>query len=138
MFEINHGSHFTHNLMQILVIMGMDLVAHCGRHLSGAFLRTLFLADIASGWKECVALPARDAELIIRAADRIQKSLPFLFLGPNVDNGAEFINEAFFEYCIYLAGAFSSTQEAWIEQNKGSVVRKLSRDGRLTENQSSR
>ncbi|EKR1732252.1 TPA_asm: hypothetical protein G4L33_004684, partial [Salmonella enterica subsp. enterica serovar Madelia] len=38
--------------------MEMDLVAHCGRHLSGTFLWTLSLTDIASGWTECVALPA--------------------------------------------------------------------------------
>ncbi|EBP0843401.1 hypothetical protein NW381_001393 [Salmonella enterica] len=43
--------------------MKMDLVAHCGRHLSGTFLWTLSLTDIASGWTECVALRARNAEL---------------------------------------------------------------------------
>ncbi|WP_124320879.1 hypothetical protein [Pseudomonas chlororaphis] len=79
--------------------MEMDLVTHCGRHLSGTFLWTLSLADIASGWTECAALPARNAELIIRAFDRVQKSLPFPLLGLDVDNGAEFINEALFEYC---------------------------------------
>lgn len=36
----------------------MDLVAHCGRHLSGTFLWALSLTDIASGWTECEALPA--------------------------------------------------------------------------------
>lgn len=76
--------------------MEMDLVAHCGRHLSGTFLWTLSLTDIASGWTECVALPARNAELIIRAVDKVQKILPFPLLGLDVDNGAEFINEALF------------------------------------------
>ncbi|EOG3065190.1 ISNCY family transposase, partial [Salmonella enterica] len=71
--------------------MEMDLVAHCGRHLSGTFLWTLSLTDIASGWTECVALPARNAELIIRAVDKVQKSLPFPLPGLDVDNGAEFI-----------------------------------------------
>ncbi|UAK20373.1 hypothetical protein [Kluyvera sp. CRP] len=46
--------------------MAMDLVAHCVRHLSGTFLWMLSLSDIASGGTECVALPARNAELIIR------------------------------------------------------------------------
>ncbi len=72
--------------------MEMDLVAHCGRHLSGTFLWTLSLTDIASGWTECVALPARNAELVIRAVDKVQKSLPFPLPGLDVDNGAEFIN----------------------------------------------
>ncbi|EAM1647165.1 hypothetical protein C6O39_14390 [Salmonella enterica] len=56
--------------------MEMDLVAHCGRHLSGTFLWTLSLTDIASEWTECVVLSARNAELIIRAVDKVQKSLP--------------------------------------------------------------
>ncbi|EJJ0328161.1 hypothetical protein [Escherichia coli] len=51
--------------------MEMDLVAHCGRHLSGTFLWTLSLTDIASGGTECVGLPARNAELIIRAVDKV-------------------------------------------------------------------
>ena len=74
-------------------------MAHCGQHLSGTFLWTLSLTDIASGWTEYVALPARNAELLIRAVDKVQKSLPFPLLGLDVDNGAEFINEALFEYC---------------------------------------
>ncbi|MFZ5274891.1 hypothetical protein [Enterobacter asburiae] len=53
--------------------MKMDLVAHCGRHISGTFLWTPSLTDIASGWTECVALLARNAELIIRTVDKVQK-----------------------------------------------------------------
>ncbi|EOC9367848.1 hypothetical protein ACJCHP_004558 [Enterobacter asburiae] len=55
----------------------MDLVVHCGRHLSGIFLWALSLTDTASEWTECVALPARNAELIIRAVEQVQKSLLF-------------------------------------------------------------
>lgn len=80
-------------------VMEMDLVAHCGRHLSSTFLWMLSLTDIDSGSTECVALAARNAELIVRAIDQVKKILPFPFIGLNVDNGAEFINEALFEYC---------------------------------------
>ncbi len=69
---------------------GIPLALFCGR---------MSLTDIASGWTEYVALPARNAELIIRAVNKVQKSLPFPLLGLDVDNGAEFINEALFEYC---------------------------------------
>ncbi|HEC7608686.1 TPA: transposase family protein [Salmonella enterica subsp. enterica serovar Muenchen] len=115
----------------------MDLVAHCGRHLSGTFLWTLSLTDIASGWTECVALPARNAELIIRAVDKVQKILPFPLLGLDVDNGAEFINEALFEYCsarciaLTRSRPYRKNDQAWIEQKNGSVVRKLAGYGRL-------
>lgn len=115
----------------------MDLVAHCGRHLSGTFLWTLSLTDIASGWTECVALPARNAELIIRTVDKVQKSLPFPLLGLDVDNGAEFINEALFEYCsarciaLTRSRPYRKNDQAWTEQKNGSVVRKLAGYGRL-------
>lgn len=33
-----------------------DLVAHCGGNTSGAFLNTLTLVDIATGWLECMPL----------------------------------------------------------------------------------
>ena len=36
-----------------------DLVAHCGERAEGAFLNTLTLTDIATGWTECVALLRR-------------------------------------------------------------------------------
>lgn len=117
--------------------MEMDLVAHCGRHLSGTFLWTLSLTDIASGWTECVALPARNAALIIRAVDQVQKNLPFPLLGLDVDNGAEFINEAVFEYCsarciaLTRSRPYRKNDQAWIEQKNGSVVRKLAGYGRL-------
>lgn len=100
----------------------MELVAHCGRHFSGTFLWTLSLTDIASGWTECVTLPARNAELIIRAVDKAQKSLRFPFLGLDVDNGAEFINEALFEYCsarciaLTRSRPYRKNDQAWIEQ----------------------
>lgn len=62
-------------------LMEMDLVAHYGQHLSGNFLWTLSLTDIASGWTACVALPARNAKLIIRAVDKVQKTrFPALML----------------------------------------------------------
>ncbi|EOF5092046.1 transposase family protein, partial [Salmonella enterica] len=115
----------------------MDLVAHCGRHLSGTFLWTLSLTDIASGWTECVALPARNAELIIRAVDKVQKSLPFPLPGLDVDNGAEFINEALFEYCsakciaLTRSRPYRKNDQVRTEQKNGSVVRKLAGYGRL-------
>jgi hypothetical protein len=33
-----------------------DLVAHCGTVVSGSFVQTLVLTDIATGWTECAAL----------------------------------------------------------------------------------
>lgn len=86
---------------------------------------------------DLAALPARNAELIIRAVDKVQKSLPFLLLGLDVDNGAEFINQAVFEYCsarciaLTRSRPYRKNDQAWIGQKNGSVVRKLAGYGRL-------
>ena len=40
--------------------MEMDLVAHSGPSMAGAFAWTLVLTDVATGWTECVPLPCRD------------------------------------------------------------------------------
>ncbi|EJX0850470.1 ISNCY family transposase, partial [Salmonella enterica] len=81
--------------------------------------------------------PARNAELIIRAVDKVQKSLPFPLPGLDVDNGAEFINEALFEYCsakciaLTRSRPYRKNDQVRTEQKNGSVVRKLAGYGRL-------
>src|SRR5256885_1864437 len=39
-----------------------DLVSHCGGVISGAYLHTLVLTDVATGWTECLALRVRTQE----------------------------------------------------------------------------
>lgn len=84
-----------------------------------------------------MVLPARNAELIIRTADKVQKNLPFPLLGIDVDNGVEFINEALFEYCsarciaLTRSRPYRKNDQAWIEQKNGSVDRKLAGYGRI-------
>ncbi len=78
--------------------MEIDLVAHCGGTLTGNSVHTLTLTDIASGWTECVALPARDSSFVIEAIDQLRPRLPFPLRGIDTDNGSEFINEALLAY----------------------------------------
>ncbi|HET9105962.1 MAG TPA: transposase family protein [Steroidobacteraceae bacterium] len=79
--------------------MEIDLVAHCGEVLKGAFVHTLTMTDIASGWTECVPLVVRDSALVIEAIDHLQPALPFAVRGLDIDNGGEFLNEALVAYC---------------------------------------
>lgn len=71
-----------------------------------------------------MALPARNAELIIRTVDKVQHSLPFSLPGLDADNGAEFINEALFEYCaarcivLTRSRPYRKNDRAWTEQKK--------------------
>jgi hypothetical protein len=52
--------------------MEADLVYHSGDDVSGSFVHTLTLTDIASGWTECVALPLPDGALIVDALEHLR------------------------------------------------------------------
>ena len=56
------------------VFVAADLVAHCGRTMAGAFVSTLVLTDIASGWTECVPLLVREAQLVVDAVDQLRSA----------------------------------------------------------------
>ncbi|WP_157267147.1 hypothetical protein [Azohydromonas aeria] len=59
----------------------VDFVAHCGPHLSGSFVQTLVLTDIATGWTECVPVLTRDGALVIDAIAKARELFPFPLLG---------------------------------------------------------
>jgi len=72
-----------------------DLVAHCGGNTDGAFLNTLVLVDIATGWLEFIPLLRKCASDVIdglRVADDLS---PFSLQGLGTDCGSEFINPDF-------------------------------------------
>jgi hypothetical protein len=47
-----------------------DLVAHGGMSVSGAFIQTLTMVDVATGWTECFPLIVRGAALVVEALER--------------------------------------------------------------------
>lgn len=111
--------------------MEADLVAHCGGDVSGSFVHTLVLTDVATGWTECVALVVRQAGLVVEAVTRLRAAMPFRLRGFDTDNGTEFVNEAVKAYCDANEIAFTRSRphrkndQAWVEQKNGAVVRKL-------------
>ncbi|MCY3813575.1 MAG: transposase family protein [Gammaproteobacteria bacterium] len=114
-----------------------DLVAHCGGTLSGSFVWTLVLTDIASGWTECVPLLVREARLVVDALDQLRSALPFPLRGIDTDNGSEFLNEVLVGFCreqdieLTRSRPFRKNDQAWVEQKNGAVVRRLVGYGRL-------
>jgi len=48
----------------------IDFVEHCGGVAEGTFVHSLVLTDVASGLTECVALPAREQNLVIARPHR--------------------------------------------------------------------
>jgi hypothetical protein len=71
----------------------MDLVAHCGGRMSGAFVWTLAITDVSSGWTECAALIARTSDNVITALQKIILQSPIPLLGLDVDNDSVFISD---------------------------------------------
>jgi hypothetical protein len=108
-----------------------DLVAHCGPHVSGRFIHTLVLTDVASGWTECAALLHRDQHLVTAALDRLKAGFPFRILGFDTDNDGVFINETVKSYCskhrieFTRSRPYRKNDQAFVEQKNGSVVRRL-------------
>jgi len=108
-----------------------DLVAHCGQSTEGAYLNTLVLTDIATGWVECLPLLFRSRHAVIESLDYIRKILPFPLIGLDTDNGSEFINAELLAYCerekiTFTRGrAYKKNDQCYVEQKNGVVVRQL-------------
>ena len=115
----------------------IDLVAHCGDTNRGEFLLTLDCTDIASGWTECRAVINKARTHTLTAMKTIQKQLPFTLLGIDSDNGSEFINHHFFQYCQDQDLVFTrsrpnhSNDACYVEQKNWSVVRRFIGYGRF-------
>ncbi|NQT61841.1 MAG: transposase family protein [Candidatus Marinimicrobia bacterium] len=108
-----------------------DLVAHCGGDVSGAFLYTLVLTDVTTGWVECLPLLSKHQGMVIQAFGHALKLIPFPILGIDTDNGSEFINEELIDFCeqyqiTFTRGrAYKKNDQCFVEQKNGVVVRQI-------------
>lgn len=108
-----------------------DLVAHCGGNTNGAFLNTLVLVDIATGWLECIPLLRKSASDVIDGLRVVDELLPFPMQGLDTDCGSEFINYELLDYCedkqitFTRARTHRKNDQAHVEEKNGSVVRRL-------------
>ena len=111
--------------------MEVDTVAHRGASAAGAYLSTLVLTDVATGWTECLPLLYRTQAAILRALDQAQRLLPFRLLSIDTDNGSAFLNTALLDYCAreqmtFTCGrTYRSNDQCYVEQKNGAVVREL-------------
>ena len=108
-----------------------DLVAHCGGNTNGAFLNTLVLVDILTGWLECMPLLRKSAADVIDGLRVAKELLPFPLQGLDTDCGSEFINYDLLDYCednhitFTRARTHRKNDQAHVEEKNGSVVRRL-------------
>ncbi len=108
-----------------------DVVAHCGDRPDGAFLSTLVLTDVCTGWVECQALFYRSQDQVLQAVKRARQLLPFPMLGIDTDNGGEFLNHDLLAYCAqeqitFTRGrAYRKNDQCYVEQKNGAIVRQF-------------
>lgn len=111
--------------------MEADTVAHCGETLSGNFMWSLTMTDIATGWTENSAIWNKGSLGVIQAIKAIQTNLPFTLKGFDCDNGSEFLNyhliRYFAENAIQLTRArpYHKNDNAHVEQKNWTHVRQL-------------
>ena len=109
----------------------MDLVAHCGEVNRVSYVHSLVLTDIASGWTEVAPIVVREGSLVVETLERIRAGLPFALRALDVGNGSEFVNDRLIEYCLShgieltRSRPYRKNDQAWIEQKKWAIVRKL-------------
>lgn len=109
----------------------IDLVAHCADNGGGAFIFTLTMTDIATGWTECDGLLNKSELEVVGAIERIRKRLPFKIRGLDSDNGSEFINHQLKKYCdkneieFTRSRPYRKNDQAHVEQKNWTVVRQF-------------
>ncbi len=85
----------------------MDLVAHCGASPSGEYINTLNTVDVKTGWVVLEAVMGKSRRYTLEAFDRGVRRFPFRVLGIHSDNGSEFINDHFYNWCLNNGVNFS-------------------------------
>ena len=109
----------------------IDLVAHGGGIVTGAFIHSLVVTDVSSGWTEAVPLLAREQSLVVEGLEAISSVFPVPVRGIDSDNDSVFINETLVQYCVdrdiefTRSRAYRKNDQAWIEQKNGSVIRRF-------------
>jgi hypothetical protein len=114
----------------IIGFMEMDTVAHCGDVLSGEFIYSLDMVEIATGWSEQVAVMGKGEEGIVKAIEAIKQGLPFGLKGLDSDTGREFVNWHMVRWCKENNLSFTRSRpyykndNAYVEQKNYTHIRK--------------
>ena len=98
-----------------------DLVEHCGGAHAGAFVHSLTLTDIHSGWTECAALVVREQTLVVEALSMIRGQLPFALRGLDTDHDSVFMHETLQTYC--RKQALEGTRSRALSQERSGLGR---------------
>ena len=110
--------------------MEMDTVAHCGDNLSGEFIYSLDMVEIATGWSEQIAVLGKSEAGIVKAIEEIKRNLPFELKGLDSDTGSEFVNWHMVKWCkenklfFTRSRPYYKNDNAYVEQKNYTHIRK--------------
>ena len=114
--------------------MEADTVAHCGNSLAGDFAWSITMTDILTCWTENRAIWGKGESGVVKQIEDIEKSLPFLLLGFDCDNGSEFLNWHLMRYLssnrkqpiqFTRSRPYRKNDNAHVEQKNWTHVRHL-------------
>lgn len=114
----------------VIGFMEMDTVAHCGDLLSGEFIYSLDIVEIATGWSEQIAVMGKGEAGIVTAIEAIKQDLPFDLKGLDSDTGSEFVNWHMVRWCKENNLSFTRSRpyykndNAYVEQKNYTHIRK--------------
>jgi transposase InsO family protein len=109
----------------------IDLVGHEGGNSFGEFCFTLTVTDVATGWTVNRSVPNKAAVWVAQAMEHVRQVFPFEIEGVDSDNGSEFINAHFFEWCSTNKITFTRSRPGnkndgcHVEQKNWTHVREL-------------
>ncbi|MES6530781.1 DDE-type integrase/transposase/recombinase, partial [Cutibacterium acnes] len=106
----------------------IDTVSHCSSDPNGPFLYSLNMTDVATTWTVPIGLYRKTAKDVIGAFKKVQ--LPFPLKGVDFDNGSEFLNQDFIDWCkenkvtYTRSRPYKKNDQCFVEEKNGSVIRK--------------
>lgn len=109
----------------------IDLVGHEGGNSFGEFCFTLTVTDVATGWTVNRSVRNKAAIWVSEAMEHVRSVFPFPILGIDSDNGSEFINAHFYEWCTSRRITFTRSRPGnkndgcHVEQKNWTHVREL-------------
>lgn len=109
----------------------VDLVHHCGSDVSGQYVYSLQMVDVATGWSERMATLGRSYRVMQAAFSQILNRLPFPVLEIHPDNGSEFFNDhlvRFFQEQIKVpeltrSRPYRKNDNRFVEQKNSTLIR---------------
>ena len=85
-------------------------MAHGGGVASGAFIHSLVVTDVCSGWTEAVPLPARERSPVVEALEAVAHVFPVPVRGMDPDNDSVLIDDTLVTHCERQGIEFARTR----------------------------